>query len=316
MSAYTHSDCLQNSYKINWRIRDVLGDEHFDRSRHWLPRRLSGADGIPFLTEREKACLTHVEMGAYAHLFGYVEEFIAPEILSLAKGYEIEEREAFDALANFAAEEVKHMTLFREIRDRVDETLGFRLRLLEGEKEVARTVLSKNRGAVLLLTAVIEWFTQLHYLSAFKDDETLDPLTKKIFKAHWQEESQHARMDHIETLRTFSNMSEADKEQAMADLIVLVGAVDELLKKQAQYDLENLERYLNRTFTTVERSAILQSVLRAKRFAFIESGVTHPNFKATFVEVTNPVQRDRVGNAIATMLQEQAAALPQEQAAA
>jgi hypothetical protein len=129
---YTHSDCLQNSYKINWRIRDVLGDEHFDKSRHWLPQRLSGAGGIPFLTDREKACLTHVEMGAYAHLFGYVEEFIAPEILSLAKGYEIEERAAFDALANFAAEEVKHMTLFREIRDRVDETLGFRLRLLEG----------------------------------------------------------------------------------------------------------------------------------------------------------------------------------------
>jgi len=305
---YTHSDCLQNSYKINWRIRDVLGDDRFDKSRHWLPLRLSGAEGIPFLTEQEKTSLTHVEMGAYAHLFGYVEEFIAPEILDLAQNYEIEERESFDALANFAAEEVKHMTLFREIRDRVDETLGFRLRLLEGEKEVARTVLSKNRGAVLLLTAAIEWFTQLHYLSAFKDDEALDPLTKKIFKAHWQEESQHARMDHLETLRAFANMSTPDKEQAITDLIILVGAVDELLKKQSEYDLENLEKYLNRTFTTDERSTILRSVLRAKRYSFIESGVTHPNFKATFVEVTTPAQQDRVGNALATLLQEQAAA--------
>ena len=73
-------------------------------------------------------------MGAYAHLFGYVEEFIAPEILNLAGNYEIDEREAFDALANFAAEEVKHMTLFRDIRARVDETLGFRLRLSGGRK--------------------------------------------------------------------------------------------------------------------------------------------------------------------------------------
>src|SRR5215475_16190826 len=109
-------------------------------------------------------------------------------------------------------------------------------------------------------------------------------------------------MDHIETLRTFSNMSEADKEQAITDLIVLVEAVDELLKKQAQYDLENLEQYLNRTFATSERSAILQSVLRAKRYAFIESGVTHPNFKTTFVEVTRPAQRDKVGKAVATLL--------------
>src|SRR5215468_8825137 len=232
-ATYTHSDSLQNSYKINWRIRDVLGDDPFDKSRHWLPKSLSGAGGVPFFTEREKTCLTHVEMGAYAHLFGYVEEFIAPEILDLAQNYEIDEREAFDALANFAAEEVKHMTLFREIRARVDKTLGFPLRLLEGEKEVARTVLSKNRGAVLLLTAAIEWFTQLHYLSAFKDDEGLDPLTKKIFRAHWQEESQHARMDHIETLRAFGAMTPTEKDTAIDDLIGLVGAVDELLKKQA-----------------------------------------------------------------------------------
>lgn len=305
---YTHSDCLQNSYKINWRIRDVLGDDSFDKSRRWLPKRLSGAWGIPFFTEHDRTRLTHVEMGAYAHLFGYVEEFIAPEILDLAQSYEIDERESFDALANFAAEEVKHMTLFREIRARVDETVGFPLRRLEGEKEVARTVLSKNRGAVLLLTAAIEWFTQLHYLSAFKDDVDIDPLTKKIFRAHWQEESQHARMDHLETLRAFAEMPESDKEQAITDLIILVGAVDELLKKQTQYDLENLEEYLNRTFTTAERNTILQSVLRAKRYSFIESGVTHPNFKATFVEVATPAQQDRVGKALGTLLQEEAAA--------
>jgi hypothetical protein len=103
-------------------------------------------------------------------------------------------------------------------------------------------------------------------------------------------------------------MSEAEKEQAIADLIALVGAVDELVKEQTQYDLENLERYLNRIFTSAERNAILQSVLRAKRYAFIESGVTHPNFKAIFGEVTTPAQRDRVGKAIDTLLQEPAAA--------
>jgi hypothetical protein len=300
---YTHSDCLQNSYKINWRIRDVLGGDSFDKNRHWLPMRLSGAGGIPFLTLHERICLTHVEMGAYAHLFGYVEEFIAPAILDLAQNYEIDERESFDALANFAAEEVKHMTLFREIRARVDETLGFRLRLLGGEKDVARTVLSKNKGAVLLLTEAIEWFTQLHYLSAFKDDEGLDPLTKKIFRAHWQEESQHARMDHLETIRAFADMSEFEKEVAVADLVVLLGAVDGLLKEQTQYDLENLEQYLGRTFTMAERNPILQSILSAKRYSFIESGVTHPNFKVTFLQVTTPAQQDKVGKALDTLFQ-------------
>ena len=56
------------------------------------------------------------------------------------------------------------MNLFREIRSRVDQTIGFSLALLDGEKDVAKFVLSKNRGGVLLLIACIEYFTQLHYL--------------------------------------------------------------------------------------------------------------------------------------------------------
>jgi len=103
-------------------------------------------------------------------------------------------------------------------------------------------------------------------------------------------------------------MPEADKEQAITDLIILVAAVDELLKKQTRYDLENLEEYLHRTFSTPERGTILRSILSAKRYSFIESGVTHPNFKATFLEVTTPPQQDRVNSALTTLLQEQAAA--------
>src|SRR5262249_47886166 len=152
------------------------------------------------------------------------------------------------ALANFAAEEVKHMTLFRELRGRIDEAIGFPLALLGGQQEVARAVLSKQTGAILLLTAAIEWLTQRHYLSSFKDDEALDPVTRRIFRCHWREESQHARLDHLETLRAFSGVSEVERQMAIEDLIGLVGAVDGLLQEQAELDVENLERYLDRSF--------------------------------------------------------------------
>jgi len=172
MGSYSYAECLRNSYRVNWKISDVVGGRHFDASRPWLPARLSGAGRIACLTPAEKIKLSHVEMGSYAHLFGFVEEFIAPKMLALARDFEIDRREAFDALTNFAA-------------------------------EVARAVLSKHTGAVLLLTAAIEWLTQLHYLSCFEGDESLDPFTRDIFKSHWLEESQHARMDHLETLRAF-----------------------------------------------------------------------------------------------------------------
>jgi hypothetical protein len=302
MQHYSYSDCLQNSYQVNWRINDVLAERRFDPARRWLPARLSGAQGIPFLTEQEQTRLTHVEMGAYAHLFGFVEEFIAPKVLGLALERELDEREAFDALTNFAAEEVKHMALFREVRSRVDETIGFKLRLLDGGTEVARAVLEKNTGAVLLLTAAIEWFTQLHYVSAFKDDPSVDSLTKEIFKAHWQEESQHARMDHLETLRAFAAMSREKSDEAVAHLIELVADVDGLLKKQSQYDLENFEQYLGRRFSAPEREEINRAVLDAKRYCFIESGVTHPNFLATFSAVTTPAQQKTVEAALSSLL--------------
>ena len=30
MSAYSYADCLQKSYRVNWKISDVVGGRHFD----------------------------------------------------------------------------------------------------------------------------------------------------------------------------------------------------------------------------------------------------------------------------------------------
>jgi hypothetical protein len=306
-TTYSYAECLQNSYRVNWKIDEVLDGRRFDLSRRWLPAQLSGADAVASLSRDEKTKLSHVEMGAYAHLFGYVEEFIAPRMVTLAKDFEIDNREAFDALTNFAAEEVKHMNLFREVRGRIDQALGFPLARLAGEKDVARAVLSKHTGAMLLLTDAIEWFTQLHYLSSFKDNDALDPFTRHIFKSHWLEESQHARLDHLETLRAFKDIDDHQRQVAVEDLIELVGAVDGLLQQQTGMDVDNFERYLGRTLSGEQRKEIYARVLDAKRYTFIESGVTHPNFVELFGAVTTPGQQAQVQKALAGVLQPAAA---------
>lgn len=302
MSKYSYADCLAQSYKVNWRIEEVLEQRRFDTARRWLPASLSGIAEITCLDEDEKRALTQVEMAAYAHLFGYVEEFIAPKVAALAGDHEVDGRDAFDALTNFAAEEVKHMNLFRQVRNLVDETLGFDVELVGGAQETARFVLAKSTGAVLLLTAAIEWFTQRHFIDAWRDDDGLDPLTRRIFRAHWLEESQHAKMDHNETLRAFENMDEAARDRAIDELIELVGAVDGLLQAQAALDVSNLEAYLGRGLGAARRRDVLHHVLRAKRWTFLGSGVTHPRFEELFLEVTTPAQRQRVGAALAPIL--------------
>ena len=302
MKDYSYAECLKNAYAVNWRIEDVLEDRAFDPARRWLPPALSATARLPALDEDDRRRLTQVEMAAYAHLFAYVEEFIAPKMVTLAKDHELIGRDAFDALTNFAAEEVKHMNLFREVRRRVDAALGFETALVGGQTETARFVLSKSTGAMLLLTDAIEWFTQRHFKDAIRDDAELDPLTQRVFRAHWQEEAQHAKVDHLETLRAFGGMTEAEKDEAVHDLIALVAGVDGLLREQSRLDVENFERLRGCHLAPAVREEVGREVLRAKRWTFIESGVTHPRFQELFIAVTTPAQREKVSRALTPIL--------------
>ena len=302
MARMSYENCLERSYRINWRIDEVVEGRRFDPDRDWLPKALSGAHGLPFLDAGERRALNHVEMAAYAHLFSYAEEFVAPTTIELAAEVEQTEREAFDALTNFTAEEVKHMVMFRRVGALVDDALGFELERLGGQQETVRFVRSKNRGAVLLLMACIEWFTQEHYRSCFSDDDGLDPFTRHIFRCHWLEESQHAQLDHLETLRAFDTFDEAKRERAIDDLIELVAAVDGWLVEQTAHDLRNFERVIGRQLSSAQRDQVRDSVLRAKRYTFLASGVTHPRFQELFGLVTTEPQRQRVEEALGTLL--------------
>jgi hypothetical protein len=302
MSEYSYEKCLERSYRVNWRIEDVVAGRDFDPEKSWLPRGLSGADGIPFLDAHERRQLTHIEMASYAHMFKYAEEFVAPMIVDIARTTGPDERVIFDALTNFAGEEVKHMNLFRRVRDHVNEKIGFEIDLLGRQRENVEYVLGKSRGAVLLLTACIEWFTQRHYQECFHGNENLDPFTRHIFKCHWAEESQHAQIDHLETVRAFSGMSDLQKDEAIDDLIELVGAVDGWLVEQAGFDTSNYERYTDRALAAPERECVFDEVLAAKRHTFLVSGVTHPKFLDLFAEVASPAQQDRVNEALVELL--------------
>ncbi len=302
MSRYSYEKCLENSYKVNWKIEDVLDGRRFDASKRWLPRALSGADALDFLDEEERCKLTHIEMASYAHMFMYAEAFVAPMVVDLAHEAGQAEARAFDALANFAAEEVKHMNMFTRLRDEITDQLGFRPRLLDDLEENARFVLAKDRGAVLLLTACIEWFTQRHYRECFQAEDNLDPFTLHVFKCHWLEESQHAQMDHLETLRAFSGMHPRRADRAIDDLIELVATVDTWLVRQSRFDCESFQRYIDRNLSEAEATAVNRAILAAKRHTFLIMGVTHPSFEDLFAEVTTDEQQGRVNEALVDLL--------------
>jgi hypothetical protein len=97
-------------------------------------------------------------------------------------------------------------------------------------------------------------------------------------------------------------MSVAEKDRALDDLIELVGALDGLLQTQAQLDVDNLQQCLWRRLSQGERAEIRAAVLAAKRYTFIESGVTHPNFLELLEMVATPDQRLKIRRALGTVL--------------
>jgi hypothetical protein len=92
------------------------------------------------------------------------------------------------------------------------------------------------------------------------------------------------------------------RDRAIDDLIELVAAVHGLLEQQAAHDVDNLERSLDRTLPAADRREVQRAVMAAKRHAFIESGVTHPNFQELFGMVTTAEQRTRVQTALGAVL--------------
>ena len=298
MSNYSFAACLETAHKVNWEIEDVIGGKEFDLSKRWLPTSLSAASRLEGFTEDERRLLSHVEMAAYAHIFAYVEEFIAPKVSQLALEHEKDDRIACAALTNFAKEEVKHMKLFRELLGQVNQTVGFETDLVGNQKETADYVLSKSTGAVLLLTACIEWFTQRHFTEAFREDDDLDPLTKDVFKAHWLEESQHAQMDHLESLREFGTLDDQQRDKAVDELIELVGAIDGLLKNQVERDIANFITYTGRELSASELDDLRGALIGSKRWTFIQSGVTHPRFIELIQAVTTTAQQERIESAL------------------
>jgi hypothetical protein len=166
---------------------------------------------------------------------------------------------------------------------------------------VARAVLSKSTWAVLALTCHIELFTQAHYRQSIEPDAELSPLFKDLFLFHWREESQHAILDELEWRRIHAQLTPAERDAAVDDLIVLVGAVDGILQAQAAADVRYFGAIAPRKLPAAEQKALQAHTLAAYRWQYILSGAQEPRFQAVLSELVMPAQMERIGTALAPL---------------
>jgi hypothetical protein len=288
---YSYDECLHNSLKVAWKEEDVLRNRDFDYSKRFLPNRLSGVDEITCLNQDEKRKLNQIIGNAYCHIFAFVEEFIVPQALQEAQRDVYGEEARLRVLIRFAEDETKHQQMFRRSMALFEKGLGITCGVIPGREEVAKVVLGKSRLCSLLLTSMIEWFTQLHYVEHVRSDEQLDGLFRDLLKYHWIDEATHAKLDSLLINEICGLLSVAQREHAVEELLELGGAVDGLLSQQADLDIESLQQATGRTFTERERAEIKTNIQRAYRWTFLVSGLRHPTFVKIVGELTEQGQR-------------------------
>jgi hypothetical protein len=176
--------------------------------------------------------------------------------------------------------------MFRRSMALFEKGFGTACGVIPGRESVAQVVLGKSRLCSLLLTSMIEWFTQRHYVEHVRTDEQLDGLFRDLVKYHWLDEATHAKLDSLMIDEIVGPLTLEQRERAIDELLELGGAIDGLLAQQADLDIESLQQATGRTFADHERAEIKTNIQRGYRWTFLVSGLTHPTFVRIVGELT------------------------------
>jgi hypothetical protein len=285
---YSYAASLESSVAHAWTVEDCYQGRDFDFSKPFLPDRIAGVREIACLDDREKLHLNQIRANAYCHLFAFVEEFIIPLVLENATRDVYGDETRLWSLLRFAEEEVKHQEMMRRAGAQFERGFGVHCDLVVGREAIAEAVLNTSPLAALLLTSLIEWFVQLHYVAHVRDEQQLDSLFRDILRFHWIDESRHARLDSLLIDEVARELPDDARELAVDELLALCGAVDGLLAQQLELDIDALERSIGRTLTADDKNEIREAQLRAYRWTFLVSGLDHPKF----VEIVSGLTTD------------------------
>ena len=284
---YTYSETLKLSERIAWRLEDILrpGDA-LDFSAPFLPEGLASSARAQGLDDSERRTLNQLRGYSYLCLFGLVEEFILPFVLDHARDRAGADRSELRALLQFASEEAKHIELFKRFAREFEDRFGSHCDVIGPAREIASAVLAHSSLGVGLSVLHIEWMTQRHYVESVKSDVALDPLFKRLLHYHWLEEAQHAKLDTLIVHQLGAQLGSSEIQQGIRDYESILGLLKGGLHRQAELDLENLERATGQELPKPIRTALLRQQQRSYDAVFIESGTQHPRFQQTLAHLS------------------------------
>lgn len=270
---------VELSEKVAWKLDDVIPHEvSLDFTKSFMPKTMFAAGELSFLSAKEKLKLNQIYGNSYSYLFYFVEAYIIDMAMRHAQAELYGDDDNLRAMLRFAEEEVKHQRMFLRFGDLFSHGFGTTCDVVESPQAVAQVILSKSPMAVMLVTLHLELITQAHYVECMRDSSEIEPLFQSLFKYHWLEEAQHAKIDVLELVKLRKDATAEQVQRAIDDYFAIAGAFADLLANQAKLDVVSLERAIGRTLSESERTAVETAQRKSYHRAFLRSGVTNSVF--------------------------------------
>lgn len=293
-NGYSYQNILGASERINWRIEDIIGGaKRLDFAKSFMPEPLAQVNGLDFLTAEEKRVLNQIRGHEYLSMFGLVEEFILPYAVDHARERLSGDDYRVRALLQFAGEEAKHIQLFKQFRREFADGFGSPCEFIGPAQDVTQFVLSHTPLGVGIAILHIEWITLRHYIDSALDSQDLDPQFKSLLRHHWLEESQHAKIDTLIVQEMAAAASAEEIDLAFAEYGKIGAFIDEGLQRQVPLNIAAFETAVGWKLLPREREDMSAAMLKALRWTYLGTGMTHPNFLAT-VEKIKPEARAQI----------------------
>ena len=294
LNRYTYQAALAASESIHWRVEDLIGGEkRLNFTQPFMPESLAQTEPLTSLSKEEKRILNQIRGNAYLCIFGLVEEFILPFVLDHARPQLRGDDYRVRALLRFASEEAKHIQLFKRFRMEFEDGFGTLCHVIGPPEAIAAAILAHDPLAIAITTLHIEWMVQRHYIESIKDDQKLDPQFKSLLKHHWVEEVQHAKLDALMVEALAAGRSEEQIMSAVEEYLEIGGFLDGGLQQQVEFDLSSFEQASGRTLSETQTAEFRRVQLRANRWTYLGTGMTHEKVLET-LEWLTPKARRRV----------------------
>jgi hypothetical protein len=248
-----------------------------DLTRCFLPEALAGLAPVRVLNDDDRRWLNQIRACSYLHLFDVFETSVGAVARERAR-LDIEVRDVLAPLLRFDC--FDHHELFVSFESAFSAVFPVAPRLVPLPADFGRTLMHVTPLSLLVLALHFKLVTQQHYLACVRGDESLEPHFVRLLKDHWGVECGASKTSGavLGIQEALAKALPGRVPSALRDYRLLVFSCDDVLRRQAELDVETLEGARAKPLPPADRTIVVAAQVAAHRKTFLTVGIVNAAF--------------------------------------